>query len=173
MLESMKNADAILLLCGEIDRLESEADFVFRSALAKLFREESDVKQIIKLKEVYQLLESVTDKCEDVANVIEGIVLENADRPVHGRPSDDRGRSMWSLVVARAGVRLHERLPRRGELDRDHRLDARAAAALRGRLGGVLQLHRLPVLRAVGRQHHRQGRRRSRRSSTPTCCSAR
>lgn len=77
-LESMKNADAILRLCGDIDRLESEADFVFRSALAKLFREESDVKQIIKLKEVYQLLESVTDKCEDVANVIEGIVLENA-----------------------------------------------------------------------------------------------
>jgi hypothetical protein len=51
---------------------------VFRSALAKLFREEADVKQIIKLKEVYQLLESITDKCEDVANVIEGIVLENA-----------------------------------------------------------------------------------------------
>jgi predicted phosphate transport protein (TIGR00153 family) len=77
-LESMKNADAILRICGEIDRLESEADFVFRSALAKLFREEHDVKQIIKLKEVYQLLESITDKCEDVANVIEGIVLENA-----------------------------------------------------------------------------------------------
>ena len=77
-LESMRNADAILRICGEIDRLESEADFVFRSALAKLFREEPDVKQIIKLKEVYQLLESITDKCEDVANVIEGIVLENA-----------------------------------------------------------------------------------------------
>jgi predicted phosphate transport protein (TIGR00153 family) len=78
MLESMRNADAILKICGDIDRLESEADFVFRSALAKLFREESDAKQILKLKEVYQLLESITDKCEDVANVIEGIVLENA-----------------------------------------------------------------------------------------------
>jgi hypothetical protein len=77
-LESMSNADAILRICGEIDRLESEADYVFRSALAKLFREESDTRQIIKLKEVYQLLESITDKCEDVANVIEGIVLENA-----------------------------------------------------------------------------------------------
>jgi uncharacterized protein Yka (UPF0111/DUF47 family) len=77
-LSSMKNADAILKLCGDIDRLESEADFVFRSALARLFREEDDVKQLIKLKEVYQLLESITDKCEDVANVIEGIVLENA-----------------------------------------------------------------------------------------------
>ena len=77
-LVSMKNADAILKICGDIDRLESEADFVFRSALARLFREESDAKQILKLKEVYQLLESITDKCEDVANVIEGIVLENA-----------------------------------------------------------------------------------------------
>jgi hypothetical protein len=78
MLESMDNSDAILRICGDIDRLESEADFVFRSALAKLFREESDAKQILKLKEVYQLLESITDKAEDVANVIEGIVLENA-----------------------------------------------------------------------------------------------
>ena len=77
-LENMQNADAILRICGDIDRLESEADFVFRSALAKLFREESDAKQILKLKEVYQLLESITDKAEDVANVIEGIVLENA-----------------------------------------------------------------------------------------------
>ena len=78
MLESMDNADAIMKICGEIDRLESEADFVFRSALAKLFREESDAKQILKLKEVYQLLESIPDAAEDVANVIEGIVLENA-----------------------------------------------------------------------------------------------
>jgi len=77
-LASMDNADAILGICGDIDRLESEADFVFRSALAKLFREESDAKQILRLKEVYQLLESITDKAEDVANVIEGIVLENA-----------------------------------------------------------------------------------------------
>jgi hypothetical protein len=72
------SAEAALKTCEEIDRLESDADFVFRSALAKLFREETDVRQIVKLKEVYQLLESVTDKCEDVANVIEGIVLENA-----------------------------------------------------------------------------------------------
>ena len=77
-LETMDNADAILKICGDIDRLESEADFVFRTALSKLFREEPDVRQLIKLKEVYQLLESITDKCEDVANVIEGIVLENA-----------------------------------------------------------------------------------------------
>ena len=76
-LESMDNADAILKLCAEIDRLEADADYVMRSAMAKLFREEPDAKEIIKHKEIYQLLESVTDKCEDVANLIEGIVLEN------------------------------------------------------------------------------------------------
>ena len=78
LLESMDNADAILKICAEIDRLESDADRVFRTGLAKLFREEPDVREVIKLKEIYQLLESITDKCEDVANVIEGIVLENA-----------------------------------------------------------------------------------------------
>jgi predicted phosphate transport protein (TIGR00153 family) len=76
-LESMENTDAILKLCAEIDRLEADADYVMRSALAKLFREEPDAKEIIKQKEIYQLLEAVTDKCEDVANLIEGIVLEN------------------------------------------------------------------------------------------------
>ena len=76
-LDSMDNADAILKLCAEIDRLESDADYVMRSAMAKLFREEPDAKEIVKLKEINQLLESVTDKCEDVANLIEGIVLEN------------------------------------------------------------------------------------------------
>jgi len=77
-LESMDHPDAILKVCAEIDRLEADADHVMRSAMAKLFREEPDAKEIIKLKEIYQLLESVTDKCEDVANLIEGIVLENA-----------------------------------------------------------------------------------------------
>ncbi len=76
-LESMDNTDAILRLCAEIDRLEADADYVMRSAMAKLFREEPDAKEIIKQKEIYQLLESVTDKCEDIANLIEGIVLEN------------------------------------------------------------------------------------------------
>lgn len=76
-LESMDNSDAILKLCAEIDRLEADADNVMRSAMAKLFREEPDAKEIIKQKEIYELLEAVTDKCEDIANLIEGIVLEN------------------------------------------------------------------------------------------------
>jgi predicted phosphate transport protein (TIGR00153 family) len=78
MLDSMENAEAILKICTEIDRLESDADRVMRSAMSKLFRDEADVRQLIKLKEIYELLEAVSDRCEDVANVIEGVVLENA-----------------------------------------------------------------------------------------------
>ncbi|TXH04088.1 MAG: DUF47 domain-containing protein [Nevskiaceae bacterium] len=78
LLPNMKNAEAILESCKRIDRLESDADHVMRTAMAKLFREEADARQIIKMKELYQLLESVTDRCQDVANIIEGIVLENA-----------------------------------------------------------------------------------------------
>lgn len=71
-------AEATLKTCEEIDRIESDADRVMRSAMSKLFREEPDVREVIKLKAIYELLETVTDKCEDVANVIEGIVLENS-----------------------------------------------------------------------------------------------
>lgn len=49
-----------------------------RTAMAKLFRDEPEVRQLIKLRTVYELLEEMTDRCEDVANIIEGIVLENA-----------------------------------------------------------------------------------------------
>ncbi|CAM2193199.1 Phosphate transport regulator [Paraburkholderia kururiensis] len=78
LLSDMKQARQILKACEEIDRLESEADAVLRTAMSKLFREEDDVKTLIKLKAIYELLESITDKCEDLANIIEGIVLENA-----------------------------------------------------------------------------------------------
>jgi predicted phosphate transport protein (TIGR00153 family) len=71
-------AEATLKTCEEIDRLESDADRVMRAAMSKLFREEPDVREVIKLKAIYELLETITDKCEDVANVIEGIVLENS-----------------------------------------------------------------------------------------------
>ena len=70
--------DAALKTCEEIDRLESDADRVMRSARSKLFREEPDVREVLKLKAIYELLESITDRCEDVANVIEGIILENS-----------------------------------------------------------------------------------------------
>jgi len=71
------NFEALLKTCEEIDRLESDADRVMRSAMSKLFREEQDVREIIKMKEIYQLLEAVTDRCLDVANLAEGISLEN------------------------------------------------------------------------------------------------
>jgi len=71
-------AEAALKTCDEIDKLESDADHVMRSAMSKLFREEPDVREVIKLKAVYELLETITDKCEDVANVIEGVILENS-----------------------------------------------------------------------------------------------
>ncbi len=78
MLSNLDNAQTILKLCREIDQHESEADRVMRSAMSKLFRDEPDTRQLIKLKAIYELLEAVTDRAEDTANVIEGIVLENA-----------------------------------------------------------------------------------------------
>jgi predicted phosphate transport protein (TIGR00153 family) len=78
LLTDVKRSDAILKVCEEIDRLESDADRVMRSALSKLFREENDLKQVMKMRVVYDLLETITDRCEDVANIVEGIVLENS-----------------------------------------------------------------------------------------------
>ena len=77
-LKDSDTAEAALKTCEEIDKLESDADRVMRSAMSKLFREEPDVREVIKLKAIYELLETITDKCEDVANVVEGIVLENS-----------------------------------------------------------------------------------------------
>ena len=71
-------AEAALKTCEEIDQLESDADRIMRAAMSKLFREEPDVREVIKLKAIYELLETITDKCEDVANIVEGIVLENS-----------------------------------------------------------------------------------------------
>ncbi|MGB8338478.1 MAG: DUF47 domain-containing protein [Burkholderiales bacterium] len=79
LLSNMENSDQILRSCGDIDKLEAEADHVMRSAMAKLFRDKDiDPRELIKLKAIYEMLEEVTDLCEDVANIIEGIVLENA-----------------------------------------------------------------------------------------------
>lgn len=78
LLHNMDNSREILGICQEIDRLESDADHVMRAAMSKLFREEPDVRNLIKLKAIYELLETVTDRCEDVSNIIEGIIVENA-----------------------------------------------------------------------------------------------
>ena len=78
LLTNVKSPAAILKLCEEIDRLESDADRVLRSALSRLFREEQDVREIIKMRAIYELLEAITDRCLDVANLAEAISLENA-----------------------------------------------------------------------------------------------
>ena len=78
LLSKMDNAAAIMAICADIDRLESDADHVMRAAIARLFRDEPDVRELIKLRTVYEHLETVTDRCEDVANIIQGIVLENS-----------------------------------------------------------------------------------------------
>jgi predicted phosphate transport protein (TIGR00153 family) len=62
----------------EVNRLENSADNLLRDSLAALFDEHSDPIEIIKWKEIYETMEIVTDRCEDVANVIEGIILKMA-----------------------------------------------------------------------------------------------
>lgn len=73
-----KQSDRILELTVEVDRLENEADLIRRTAMARLFHEEGDVFELIKWKEILQHLEEATDRCEDVSDILEGIVLENA-----------------------------------------------------------------------------------------------
>jgi predicted phosphate transport protein (TIGR00153 family) len=77
-LRNMKNARDILRKCIDINRLENEADSILRNAVARLFKEEKDPITVIKWKEIYENVENATDRCEDVANIIEGVVLEHA-----------------------------------------------------------------------------------------------
>jgi len=68
----------ILKHCIELNRIENMGDKAYRSALGELFQDSKDVPHIIKWREVYEHMESATDKCEDVANVLEGIALKHA-----------------------------------------------------------------------------------------------
>jgi len=77
-LRNLKHAEDVLKKCVDINRKENEADTILRAALARLFKEEKDAFVVIKWKEIYENIENATDSCEDVANTIEGIVLENA-----------------------------------------------------------------------------------------------
>ena len=77
-LRDMKNARDIQTECVEINRLENEADTLLRSAVGALFRNEKDPLTVMKWKELYEGIEEATDRCEDVANLVEGIVLEHA-----------------------------------------------------------------------------------------------
>jgi predicted phosphate transport protein (TIGR00153 family) len=73
----MQKNGNILAHCVEINRLENEADLVAQQAIAKLFEGEKDPINLIKIKELLEFLERATDKAEDVANVLETVVLKN------------------------------------------------------------------------------------------------
>lgn len=75
---AMENPTQALAHCIEINRYENESDRICRTLIAKLFDEEKDPVQIIKWKEIFEVIETAVDKCEDVANVIEGVILKSA-----------------------------------------------------------------------------------------------
>jgi len=77
-LRNLKNSNNILDCCFEIHTQENEADRLMQHAIGKLFDEEGDAKQIIKWKDIYQILESATDRCEDVADVVHTIIVKHA-----------------------------------------------------------------------------------------------
>ncbi|MCL5744544.1 MAG: DUF47 family protein [Acidobacteria bacterium] len=77
-LEALNKNQALLDHCIEINRLEDEADRLGRLAVEALFQNEKDPISLIKLKEVYELLEATTDRCEDVADVLQNVVVKNS-----------------------------------------------------------------------------------------------
>ena len=77
-LRDFKHSQSILETCVEINRLENESDGQLVDAIAQLLRQTTDPIAVIKWKEIFEMVEMATDSCEDVANVIEGVVMENA-----------------------------------------------------------------------------------------------
>ncbi len=75
---ALSKPDHVLEHCIEINRLENESDRLCRTLIAQLFDEEKDPVQIIKWKEIFEVIETAVDKCEDVANVLETVTLKNA-----------------------------------------------------------------------------------------------
>ena len=76
-LRSFDNIKVITDACARIDKLESKSDNVYDKAVAELFENENDAKNIIKYKEVLSVLESATDKCKNAANVLESIAVKH------------------------------------------------------------------------------------------------
>lgn len=74
----LEKPNGILEHCIEINRLENEGDAIVRQAIGRLFDEEKDPVELIKWKEILEVLEIAIDKCEDVANILESVVLKNA-----------------------------------------------------------------------------------------------
>lgn len=77
-LRRRRDMKRMLPSCVELNRLENEADRVQRDALCALFDDQTDIYDIIKWREIYEHMESATDRCEDVANVLEGVALKHA-----------------------------------------------------------------------------------------------
>jgi uncharacterized protein len=77
-LKSLKNADRVKESIIRINDLENAADDLFDNAIAQLFAEETDAIEVIKIKEILSNMETATDKCEDVANVLETILVKNS-----------------------------------------------------------------------------------------------
>jgi len=77
-LRDLKQPRSILQRCVEINRLENQSDLQLADNITHLFGETTDPIAVIKWKEIYELVEMATDSCEDVANVIEGVVMENS-----------------------------------------------------------------------------------------------
>jgi uncharacterized protein len=76
-LEALEQKKPLLTFAVEINRLENEADRVHQQAVSRLFDEERDPISVLKWKETLDFLEEATDRCEDVANVLEGVVVKN------------------------------------------------------------------------------------------------
>ena len=74
----LEKKNEVLQHCIEINRLENEADRIGRSAVVDLFNKEKDPITLIKLKEVYEFFEATIDSCEDVADVLQGVVVKNS-----------------------------------------------------------------------------------------------
>src|SRR5205807_8033692 len=77
-LRDLRDRTALIAHCTEVNRLENEGDRLLRRAVARLFHDSTDPIHVIKWKEIYDNLENAIDRCEDVANVIEGVALEYA-----------------------------------------------------------------------------------------------
>lgn len=77
-LRNMKNLRAITEACVQINSLENQADDLLDDAIIKLFASNTDAIELVKLKDIYQDMEIITDKCEDAANVIESIIIKYA-----------------------------------------------------------------------------------------------
>lgn len=77
-LKNMKSRNTIQTKIIEVNRIEDEGDDIFRTAISELFASEPNPVEIIKWKEIFEYLENTLDACEDVANIVEGVIMKNS-----------------------------------------------------------------------------------------------